>query len=730
MAKKEITYELVVEVNGPDGKPVEQTITKAANSIDTFAIAAEQADKKLKKAPLGSEAFKKAAKASKEATSAFDKAKESSMSFGDKLKAIPGPIGGMIQSVTTLSKTLLASPIGIITLALGALYKAFTSTKKGTEMLQQGMAFLGAALDVLRDLIVPIAETLVGMFTEPKKTLDELYNNVLVPLGNYISDTFTPLINGMKIGFNNLVIGINKARIAYNEFTGDQEEANELMAKNTELTAENDKMTQESIEARERVAATNQMIIDKAKEIVNEIIEEGNQAVASTAKLQQLADAQRALNVERAQQNVLISEAKRQATDETLSFEKRIEALQTASKLEQDLLNKEISLARATLAEKQKLAAQSDSDTATLEEISQLQIQLANLTEQSTNKTKELQDQTKGLTEQKKAAAQASLDIQRGLLDRLEEDERAALQRSIDNQRDADLQAIDNLKDTEEEKAKLRLLAEEDYQQEKVKLQEQFDAEDRAKETEQIDNDIALLEVKNNEDLAQLQAYLTKKKDLELANQDLTDSEIALINKHYNEAFIKSEEELTGFKLAQQQAAADIALQGLDVIKQVFGEESKVGKAAAISQALINTYLGVSQTLADKTLPTIAKVVAVVGMVTSGLKNVQQIKGVKPPAFAEGGMVTGPGNGTSDSITAQVSNGESIINAKSTSMYSPLLSAINQAGGGKRFDSSGAMGSSQGVGNSGSPIIKTYVVANDVTTEQQLYRQQKSRSLV
>ena len=54
--------------------------------------------------------------------------------------------------------------------------------------------------------------------------------------------------------------------------------------------------------------------------------------------------------------------------------------------------------------------------------------------------------------------------------------------------------------------------------------------------------------------------------------------------------------------------------------------------------------------------------------------------GVK--SFAVGGLVTGDGTGTSDSIHARLSNGESVMTAKATSMFSPILSVFNQLGGG------------------------------------------------
>lgn len=50
--------------------------------------------------------------------------------------------------------------------------------------------------------------------------------------------------------------------------------------------------------------------------------------------------------------------------------------------------------------------------------------------------------------------------------------------------------------------------------------------------------------------------------------------------------------------------------------------------------------------------------------------------------FSTGGYVQGSGTGTSDSIPARLSNGESVMTAKATSMFSPILSVFNQLGGG------------------------------------------------
>ena len=51
-----------------------------------------------------------------------------------------------------------------------------------------------------------------------------------------------------------------------------------------------------------------------------------------------------------------------------------------------------------------------------------------------------------------------------------------------------------------------------------------------------------------------------------------------------------------------------------------------------------------------------------------------------PTGFKEGGYVSGIGDGKSDSIPAMLSNGEFVINAKSTEKYLPLLEQINDEG--------------------------------------------------
>ena len=78
--------------------------------------------------------------------------------------------------------------------------------------------------------------------------------------------------------------------------------------------------------------------------------------------------------------------------------------------------------------------------------------------------------------------------------------------------------------------------------------------------------------------------------------------------------------------------------------------------------------------------PAFAAAAGILGGVQIGL--IASQKPPAAPAFASGGYVSGAGSGTSDSIDAKLSNGESVNTAKTTAMFAPMLSAMNAAGGG------------------------------------------------
>jgi hypothetical protein len=86
---------------------------------------------------------------------------------------------------------------------------------------------------------------------------------------------------------------------------------------------------------------------------------------------------------------------------------------------------------------------------------------------------------------------------------------------------------------------------------------------------------------------------------------------------------------------------------------------------------------------------------------------------------AVGGIVPGNGSGNVDSVDAKLAPGEAIINSNSTSAFLPLLSMVNQLGGGKSLmpDLPGDNGVNrfQPVYSQGNnQPVRAYVVSSDI----------------
>lgn len=138
---------------------------------------------------------------------------------------------------------------------------------------------------------------------------------------------------------------------------------------------------------------------------------------------------------------------------------------------------------------------------------------------------------------------------------------------------------------------------------------------------------------------------------------------------------------------AKLQSMSSIA-GGLSAILAEVGEDNvafaNASKIITLAQIGIDTGRAIAAgTASAAAVPFPANIAAIASTVATVLANVATaIKTVKGIKFASGGYVSGAGTGTSDSIPARLSNGESVNNAVSTSMFAPIYSALNQIGGG------------------------------------------------
>lgn len=160
---------------------------------------------------------------------------------------------------------------------------------------------------------------------------------------------------------------------------------------------------------------------------------------------------------------------------------------------------------------------------------------------------------------------------------------------------------------------------------------------------------------------------LTAENEYLSAKQDLADKEV----------------EIEQSKLQAMSAVADSLANLLAEVGESNKAAAVMAKVVALAQIAISTGEAIAKMVGAEAGKGIAGLVTMATGIATILSNIAiAIKTVKSAKFATGGDVTGAGTGTSDSIPAMLSNGESVMTAKATSMFAPILSAFNQAGGG------------------------------------------------
>lgn len=233
-----------------------------------------------------------------------------------------------------------------------------------------------------------------------------------------------------------------------------------------------------------------------------------------------------------------------------------------------------------------------------------------------------------------------------------------------------------NAEEIDDELAKLQALKEialQEKELEETRLQEQINRLGVGTQARQ-DAEQQLLDFRQEKDL-QVQ---------ELDNQ---------INKQQED---NDKQKIAEEKLLQEQKL-QLASDALGGIAELLGENSKAGKAAAIAQAIMNSYLGFTQVLGTpSTLPepfgSIQKAISAAGILASGLKTVKQIASTKIPGGGGGGMSGGRG------------------------ASAPAAPAFNVVGASPENQLAQALGDKQ------NEPVKAYVVSDEVTNAQAMDR--------
>ena len=162
---------------------------------------------------------------------------------------------------------------------------------------------------------------------------------------------------------------------------------------------------------------------------------------------------------------------------------------------------------------------------------------------------------------------------------------------------------------------------------------------------------------------------------------------------------------------AQTETKLAIISDALGTIAEAVGRETAAGKALAISQALINTYLGATKALA--TYPPPFGAIAAATVVAAGLLQVNQIRKQKLPDIPKPGGGSASASGGSSTFTQPVS--------PTTSFTAPTIQTLPDGiTTGGQIAESIAMARQQ--------PIKAYVVSQDISSQQAMDRRTTAAS--
>ncbi len=254
----------------------------------------------------------------------------------------------------------------------------------------------------------------------------------------------------------------------------------------------------------------------------------------------------------------------------------------------------------------------------------------------------------------------------------------------------ADKKKADKDKEAEEEAARVKAKGDKDLQEKQNYLQQIENLEnayfDRKLSKEQQEENAVRNKYFNLIEAAK--TYGEDTKVLEAAQRE----ELQAISDKYDK------EEANAAKLLKEQRLAAVGSTFGD-IANILGKNSAAGKAAAIAQATINAYQGVSEVWGNKSvLPepfaTAQKVASSVGILASGLQTVKQIKQVPKPQGVKGGS---SGGGSSPSGGS-----------------APAFNIVGGNGGTNQLADT--------IAEQTNKPSRSYVVASDVSTAQEMDR--------
>ena len=628
---------------------------------------------------------------------------------------------GWIKVLKLLKVALLGTGIGVLIVALGSLVSWFTKTQKGVEAANKIMGALGATVNVLTDRAGKLGSALVNLFTGNFKQAGNDAKSIFAGIGDEI-------VNETKQAWKlaEVLNEIDKREVMLSMSRASNRAEIEKLKKAAD---DQTLSTQERIKAAEKAAAMEKEDLktqtDLAKARIANML--GYTKVTKEA-LKTIEDMQKgAITADEAIGKIGMSESTiddlRKLSEEVNRLSELEESSYTRQTEQQNTLNS----IRQEGADKAKEAKQTELEAVRAAEDAMLAL-VKDKREQARkeielNYSRQIEDLQISLKQEENLTAKAREAIN-AKIKALEQQKSMELSKLSDEELKKELE--NRLKMISLQLESVKEGSEQEYQLKIQQLQAQYEAElSSAEQTEkmklaiktkyntQMDELIAAHEqdiINKQQEAMRIrfeteiaQAYdneeeilriRTEQKKAELDSlQQMEGESIEAFNLRKLEAqnaYLESKKELSDKEIEIEQAkyeAMEQVTNGLVALTEQIGESDRgfamASKMLALAEIAINSGKAIAKMVSAESGKGILGIATMASGISTILSNIANaVKIVKSAKFAEGGLVTGPGTGTSDSIPAQLSNGESVITAKATSMFAPILSSFNMMGGG------------------------------------------------
>lgn len=642
-----------------------------------------------------------------------------------EMVAVSASTTGWIKVLKLLKVALIGTGIGALVVALGSLVAWFTKTQKGVEAANKIMAALGATINVIIDRASKLGSALVNLFTGNFKKAGEDAKAIFSGIGKEIADEtkqaweLAEVLNEIdkKEVMLSMSRAANRAEIEKLKKAADDqtlsaqerikaaEKAAEIEKKDLEIQTElaearlantlgYTEMNREVRKLMEQIKAgdiTADEVIGKLG-LSESTIEDLKTFRDQFNELQELMEDSYGRQTE--QQNTLNSIRQEGADKAKEAKQKELEAVRAAEdamlalvKDKREQARKEIELTYTRKIEDLRISLREE-ENLTVKARKAINEQIKSLEQQKNIELQKLSDEElqKEIDKRTKLISLQLESVKEG-----SEQEYQLRMQQLASQRDAEL-ADKELT----EQMKQAITAKYNKQMDDLAMQHEKDVSEKQQEVIRLrmENEIMQMQQSGASELEILQEQASQK--LELLNniqQQEEESEQEFLNRKLqaHQEYTDAKKELADKEVEIEQTkleAIESVTGGLASAFEALGENNKafaiLSKTLALTEIAINTGKALAAGIAQsQSVPFPANIAAIATTVGTILANIATaINTVKSAKFATGGLVTGPGTGTSDSVPAQLSNGESVMTARATSMFAPILSSFNQMGGG------------------------------------------------